>query len=65
MKILKLFLPIAVSISSLFATWFDDIPRTITQPNGDLLSCYISGDQYGRRLHDEKDFTIIDRKSVV
>jgi len=59
MKILKLFLPIAVSISSLFATWFDDIPRTVTQPNGDLLSCYISGDQYGRRLHDEKDFTII------
>ena len=59
MKTFKFILPIIVSISALFATWFDDIPRTITQPNGQILSCFVSGDQYGRRLHDEDDYTIV------
>ena len=24
-----------------------------------MLDCFITGDQYGRRLHDENDFTIV------
>ena len=45
--------------SLLFATWFESIPRAITQPNGNILSCFVTGDQYYRRLHDENNFTII------
>lgn len=48
-----------VFISNLSATWFEDIPRTLVQPNGKSLECFITGDQYGRRLHDINNFTII------
>ena len=41
------------------ATWFDDIPRTLTQPDGNIIHCFITGDQYVRRLHDQNDYTII------
>ena len=41
------------------ATWFENIPRTIKQPDGSFLHCLITGDQYYRRLHDQADYTII------
>ncbi|MBT6516747.1 MAG: M6 family metalloprotease domain-containing protein [Candidatus Marinimicrobia bacterium] len=59
MKIFKNSIPIFASISIIFATWFNDIPRTITQPNGEVIDCFVTGDQYGKRLHDANDFTII------
>ena len=45
--------------SFIFATWFQSIPRAITLPDGSVLDCFITGDQYGRRIHDENDFTIV------
>jgi len=48
-----------VFISNLRATWFEDIPRTLLQPSGESVECFITGDQYGRRLHDINNFTII------
>ena len=59
MNLIKYSLPIFVSISTLFATWFNDIPREIKQANGEIIHCFISGDQYSKRLHDENNFTII------
>jgi len=43
----------------LFGTWFNSIPRTLIQPNGEKVECYITGDQYARRLHDSDNFTIV------
>ena len=59
MRILRPCLLISLSFSNIYATWFDDIPRTITQPDGEMIHCFITGDQYGRRLHDINDFTIV------
>ena len=59
MRTLRLLFFISITISSISATWFDDIPRTITQPDGETFDCFVTGDQYGRRLHDRNDFTII------
>tara|TARA_B100000003_G_scaffold189818_1_gene187394 strand:+ start:101 stop:3436 length:3336 start_codon:yes stop_codon:yes gene_type:complete len=53
---------ITVSMSILSATWFDEIPRIIRQPDGEILECFISGDQYLRRLHDVNNFTIVHHK---
>ena len=50
---------IALSVSFLSATWFDEIPRIIHQPDGEILECFISGDQYSRRLHDINNYTIV------
>ena len=49
--------------TSLHATWFDNIPREITQPNGQKIRCFVTGDQYVRRLHDENNYTIIQSKN--
>ena len=43
----------------LLGSWFDSIPRTLIQPNGERVDCYITGDQYARRLHDNDNYTII------
>lgn len=48
--------------SILSATWFDDISREIVLPDGSSLACYVTGDQYLRRLHDENDYTIVLNK---
>ena len=58
-RTLRLLFFISITISLFSATWFDDIPRTITQPDGETFDCFVTGDQYGRRLHDRNDFTII------
>ena len=59
MKILSSYFLLFIAISTLRATWFDDIPRTITQPSGETIFCFVTGDQYARRLHDINDFTIV------
>ena len=59
MRILRPYFLFIITISSIRATWFENIPRTITQPNGETLECFVTGDQYARRLHDINDFTIV------
>ena len=59
MKYFRLLLFVSTLVSFLFGTWFHSIPRTIPLPDGSMLDCFITGDQYGRRLHDENDFTIV------
>ncbi len=59
MDIIKNQIPLVISLSILSATWFENIPRVIYQPDGHQIECFITGDQYARRLHDRDDFTII------
>lgn len=54
----KLFL-IVLFVSSLSATWFENVIRIIKQPDGESFQCFVTGDQYLRRLHDENNFTIL------
>ena len=63
MKFLRNIFLISFSSSILSATWFENIPRTIELPDGSLLDCYVTGDQYSRRLHDQDDYTIIMNES--
>ena len=59
MYIIKNILAITLFLSTLSATWFKDIPRILSQPDGSTVECLISGDQYVRRLHDDDNFTIV------
>ena len=54
----RFLIPFLFVYSWLFATWFDSIPRSIDLPNGEKLECFISGDQYARRLHDANNYTL-------
>ena len=42
-----------------FAAWLDNMPMTMTQPDGSKLSCFASGDEYHNWLHDADGFTIM------
>ncbi len=36
-----------------------NFPRTLRQPDGTILHCFATGDEFYNRLHDAADFTII------
>ena len=55
----KFLLLITLFSSTIFGTWFEKIPRVLFQPDGTKIECFITGDQYFRRLHDENNYTII------
>jgi M6 family metalloprotease-like protein len=44
---------------SVDAAYLRNVPQTVTQPNGEILRCFASGDEFCNWLHDEKGFVII------
>ncbi len=59
MKRLLTFLVIMLSCVSLMAAYLEDVPVTLTQPDGTEIKCFASGDEYYNWYHDANDFTII------
>ncbi|MDD3236186.1 MAG: M6 family metalloprotease domain-containing protein, partial [Candidatus Cloacimonetes bacterium] len=45
--------------TTLFAAFLRDMPATITQPDGTVIECLASGDEYHNWLHDKDNYTII------
>ena len=41
------------------AAYLRNIPMTVTQPDGTVLQCFASGDEYFNYLHDANGFTIM------
>ena len=41
------------------AARFSFLPYSVTQPNGAVISCFVSGDEYFNWLHDKDGYTII------
>lgn len=44
------------------AAFLENIPRTLIQPNGDTLHCFVSGDEFYNYLHDAEGYTIVLNK---
>ena len=44
---------------TLHAAYLRNIPMTLTQPDGTILQCFASGDEYFNYLHDENGYTIM------
>ena len=57
--IISLFLIFSFSIFSTQAAYLKDIPTKLIQPNGEVLHCYASGDEFYNYLHDKDGYTII------
>ncbi|MBR1786766.1 MAG: hypothetical protein IJ756_06380 [Paludibacteraceae bacterium] len=45
---------------NLYADYAENIPITLYQPNGDILNCYVSGDEYYSWFHNKEGYTIIN-----
>lgn len=41
------------------AAYLENVPRTLTQPDGVILHCFATGDEYYNRLHNREGYTII------
>ena len=37
---------------------FKNMPVALEQPDGSILNCLISGDEFYQRLHDDQGYTI-------
>ena len=59
MKRLSLLIVACLAFFSLQAAYLKDIPVTITQPDGSVLHCFASGDEFFNYLHDKEGYTII------
>jgi M6 family metalloprotease-like protein len=44
---------------SAHAAYLRNVPKTLTQPDGSVLHCYASGDEFFNYLHDADGFTIM------
>jgi len=47
------------SIGNVHAAYLRNIPMTVTQPDGTVLQCFASGDEFFNYLHDADGYTII------
>ena len=56
---MKNLLSVLLIFSFLFCHKIDNVSITLTQPDGTEFSCYSSGDQYYRSVHDEDGYSII------
>jgi len=41
------------------AAYYKNKPYKITQPNGDIIECFVSGDEFFNFIHDANNYTII------
>ena len=44
--------------------YLENVPTTLTQPDGTVLNCFISGDEFYHRVHDAAGFTIVPDPST-
>ncbi|OQY25940.1 MAG: hypothetical protein B6244_14545, partial [Candidatus Cloacimonetes bacterium 4572_55] len=49
-----------VSLSN--AAYLHDVPQTLTQPDGTIIKCFATGDEFYNWLHDKDGYTIIQNK---
>jgi M6 family metalloprotease-like protein len=59
-----LILGILLLFSSTYAAYLRNVPQKITQPDGTIIHCFASGDEFHNWLHDSAGFTIILHKET-
>jgi hypothetical protein len=64
LSLLILFLINISSVTNVQAAYLKNIPRTLIQPNGDTLYCFISGDEFYNYLHDIDNYTIVQNQET-
>lgn len=59
MKKLLLFTLLWLYLTVAYSAPFRFLPHKITQPDGEIIECYVSGDEYYNWIHDKDGYTII------
>ena len=60
MKKLLLFFGFFLAYSFVtYAAWRENLPIKVTQPDGEVLNCFATGDEFYTRVHDSEGYTLI------
>ena len=59
MKKQILLILLTLLINSAFAAYLKNVPLELTQPDGTIIHCFVTGDEFHRRVHDENNYTIV------
>ena len=57
--LLLVLLTLCLGVFNVQAAYLRDVPVTVTQPDGTVLHCFASGDEFFNYLHDSNGYTII------
>ena len=57
-KIITLFVLISAYLVS-YGVYLENVPCKLTQPNGEVLHLFITGDEFFRRVHDSAGYSIV------
>ncbi|MDR3046754.1 MAG: T9SS type A sorting domain-containing protein [Bacteroidales bacterium] len=55
---------ISFLLGNVQASYEKNIPQTLQQPNGEIIHCFASGDEYYNYLHDKDGYTIIQNPAT-
>ncbi len=55
----KLLLLFALLPGTLLGAWLEWVPQIIEQPDGEVIECFATGDEFYRWLHDADGYTIV------
>ena len=58
-KLLSLLTLLLLTTTVMYAAFLRNVPYTLTQPDGTILKCLATGDEYYNYLHDEHGYTIV------
>ena len=58
-RIVRQIFTLLISSAFIFSAYLRDVPIDLTQPSGEAFSCFVSGDEYYNRFHDESGYTIV------
>ncbi len=59
-----LFMLIICCTETAKAAYLRNVPQTFTQPDGRIIHCFATGDEYYNWLHDEDGYTIVRNKTT-
>jgi len=63
MRMKSLLVVLLLACSMLWGAYLKDVPTKVTEPNGNTIECYASGDDFYSWLHDKDGYTIIQHEN--
>lgn len=63
-NILSTMLVVMLMATSIFAAPLKNVPCTLVQPNGQIINCFVSGDEFFNYYHDANGYTIIQDRET-
>ncbi|PKP18305.1 MAG: hypothetical protein CVU05_13780, partial [Bacteroidetes bacterium HGW-Bacteroidetes-21] len=65
MKSSIVFLAILFSFVTVRGAYVENVPKTLTQPDGSVIHCFVTGDEYYNWVHDVNNYTIVRNENTL